>query len=153
MKPLIFPKELETGNAAIDLEHRQLISWANHLSALNVDADKAVVTKILEDLFVFIHKHFQHEELLMEKMDYPLLNKMKVQHQRLSNEVDALSKQWQSQQDTRAISVALYYLLVDWFFQHILEWDKPLAKAALAAGISEDGASLAELTKNADETP
>lgn len=67
-----FTKELETGNATIDQEHRELIAAVNKLldactAGTALDQMKETV-KFLND---YVNRHFAHEEQLQQQSKYP----------------------------------------------------------------------------------
>lgn len=65
-------KDLETGNAIIDNEHRELLNAVNKLldacSAGNGRAQMAEIVKFLND---YVERHFSHEEQLQKQNEYP----------------------------------------------------------------------------------
>lgn len=76
-----FTKDLETGNAIIDKEHRELIDAVNRLmdacSEGNVSTRMGETIKFLND---YVNRHFTHEEQLQQKSGYPGFTPHKAFH-------------------------------------------------------------------------
>ena len=86
-------KNLETGIEEIDDQHRELLNWANSLSAANEEAGAQKVTETLDNLSDYVSYHFRTEEEAMDTYDYGKLEKHRKQHHMLMNEVsDLLSR-------------------------------------------------------------
>ena len=61
-------KDLETGNAIIDSEHRQLFSAVNQLmDACSSGQGRAKIEPTLRFLLDYVDKHFAHEEQLQQQ--------------------------------------------------------------------------------------
>lgn len=127
MKPLQFTEEIATGDVAIDSDHQQLIELAKQLREFDSKVDPKKVTAALINLAGITARHFDSEDALMEETNYPRIEGMRLQHQRLLNEVDVVLTAWKQEKSISGISSMIYYLLTDWFFQHIIEWDRDLA--------------------------
>ena len=65
-------KELETGNAIIDGEHRELFNAVNSLmDACGKGQGRAALDPTIKFLLDYVDKHFAHEEQLQAKSNYP----------------------------------------------------------------------------------
>jgi len=75
----------ETGNAAIDLQHRQLLAIVDELESTEHDTlgTQDAVLRVLDHIMEFALTHFMLEEELMARVDYPLPEReeMIAQHQ------------------------------------------------------------------------
>jgi len=67
-----FTKDLETGNALIDKEHRKLIDVINELmAACAAGKGKDAVEPAAQFLLNYVDEHFKHEEDLQKWHKYP----------------------------------------------------------------------------------
>ncbi len=65
-------KDLETGNAVIDREHRELFAAVNRLlDACSSGKGRATLEPTIKFLLNYVDKHFAHEEDLQKKYNYP----------------------------------------------------------------------------------
>ena len=76
-------KNLETGNAVIDNEHRELFQAVNRLlDACSKGAGLTAVEPAMEFLLQYVDKHFAHEEELQENSKYPNMATHKDFHEK-----------------------------------------------------------------------
>ena len=67
-----FTKKLETGNAVIDGEHRELIEAVNKLlDACSSGKGRAYMDETIKFLNNYVDKHFTHEEQIQRQSGYP----------------------------------------------------------------------------------
>lgn len=67
-----FTKDLETGNAVIDREHRELLKSVNQLlDACARGQGRAAIEPTLKFLLDYVERHFAHEEELQSANRYP----------------------------------------------------------------------------------
>ncbi len=65
-------KDLETGNAVIDSEHRQLFKAVNDMmDACAAGQGRSVVEGTVKFLLSYVDQHFAHEEQLQVQSNYP----------------------------------------------------------------------------------
>lgn len=65
-------KELETGNAAIDKEHRELLDAVNRMmDACSAGKGRTALEPTVKFLLDYVDKHFAHEEELQKRSAYP----------------------------------------------------------------------------------
>ena len=65
-------KELETGNAIIDSEHRELFAAVNRLmDACSAGHGRDHMMPMVNFLLDYVDKHFAHEEQLQNQSHYP----------------------------------------------------------------------------------
>lgn len=74
-------KDLETGNAMIDQEHRELFGAVNQLfDACSKGQGRAAMEAALRFLLDYVDKHFSHEERLQQTSGYPNMAAHKTFH-------------------------------------------------------------------------
>lgn len=117
--------EFSLGVPRVDAEHRELIDLINqlHQKAQSRDHDANIVG-FLEELRACAAKHFAHEELMMRSRGYTAFDQHHADHQRLLNEVSAMTDEYQdgALNNTEILTKRLY----DWFCVHFKIHDAPL---------------------------
>lgn len=87
-------KDLETGNAVIDGEHRELFRAVNALmDACASGKGRTVIAPTLKFLLDYVEKHFTHEEQLQAQSNYPGMAAHKAFHQSYKASLKALAAQ------------------------------------------------------------
>ena len=75
-------KELETGNAIIDKEHRELLEAVNTLmDACGKGQGRAALEPAVKFLLNYVDQHFAHEEQLQKQSNYPGLAAHRTFHE------------------------------------------------------------------------
>lgn len=92
-----FTKDLETGSAIIDNEHRELLAAVNSLlDACSAGKGREQIIETVKFLSGYVDRHFAHEEQLQKQHNYPNLAAHKAFHESykktLSEIVSALPK-------------------------------------------------------------
>lgn len=113
---------LETGNAAVDKQHRSLFDLLNELhdaivNARGVDVQGEVLARMTDYAAV----HFASEEALMRSINYPGLHEQQQMHEEFVAEVNRMSSDWRSGGTLLPITVAMF--LREWLTKHIRNED------------------------------
>lgn len=75
-------KELETGNAIIDKEHRELLEAVNTLmDACGKGQGRSALEPAVKFLLNYVDQHFAHEEQLQKQSNYPGLAAHRAFHE------------------------------------------------------------------------
>lgn len=75
-------KDLETGNAIIDKEHRELLETVNKLvEACSQGQGRSSLESTTKFLTDYVDKHFAHEEDLQKRHNYPAMAAHKAFHE------------------------------------------------------------------------
>ena len=123
-----FTKDLETGNAQIDNEHRQLIKAADDLiSACGQGKGRQEIAGAVDFLANYTKTHFAHEEELMMKFKYPEYISHKNWHQAYVKEIEAAGAKLKAEGATIAL-VADVNAKVSVLITHIKTSDLKLAQ-------------------------
>ncbi|MBL4613327.1 MAG: hemerythrin family protein [Magnetovibrio sp.] len=126
MKSIKWNRDLSVGNAAIDEEHKKLISYLNDLYvACHAGQGPSVLRQTLCSLQRYTHEHFSHEEDAMHNMGYPGLADHRAQHGELMDKLDALIEEFDAGADHELSNKTLLFL-ADWLIQHIEAEDKKI---------------------------
>ena len=74
-------KDLETGNAIIDREHRELFQAVNQLlDSCGKGQGRASMEPAIQFLIGYVNQHFSHEEQLQQESGYPGMPAHKAFH-------------------------------------------------------------------------
>ena len=119
----------------IDNQHQELISILNHLfiAVSRRQADKEIAV-ILDDLVGYTKTHFALEERLMQQADYEDLEAHKLEHKKLLERLDQLTKKHLLEE--KPIHFELLSFLKQWLKEHIKGSDKKYSSALQKKGFS-----------------
>lgn len=113
----------ETGIVALDNEHRGLLMETNRLfEAIRDKRSDDVLDDILANLERYTVEHFQHEEQLMARYNYPDLDAHRRIHQQLIADVQGLKSR--AGQDRGELAKELLKFMRAWILEHIVQVDK-----------------------------
>ena len=88
MSLITWKDEFSIGDAAVDLEHRELIELINGLDAgMREYASQTTVVETLGEIYARISAHFALEEKIMRKAGYDGFATHKHDHERLLDEL------------------------------------------------------------------
>lgn len=121
-------KDLETGNAIIDQEHRELFQAVNDLlDACSCGKGRAVVKDTVQFLVDYVDKHFAHEEQLQKKSNYPNFDAHRLFHENYKRKLRDIATQILAHDSTIA-DVALLNTHVSVLITHIRLEDKKIGE-------------------------
>lgn len=122
---------LNVGHAAIDGDHRRLVSLINQLhDAMKAGKGREHCGDVLDELIKYANTHFKREEALMERAGAADTARHKASHDQLLAQVQRLQADFE--EEKLSLTMDLMNFLKDWLNNHIMGYDKELA-AALAA--------------------
>lgn len=120
--------ELSVGNQFIDNDHKKLIKMINNFhNAMQEGRGKEVISKVLNNLFIYTSEHFKREEDEMLRIKYALFEDHRRKHQQLISQVENLQTDLDNGKIMLTTKVSDF--LKDWLYSHILQTDKLLAAA------------------------
>lgn len=121
--PLIKWREsYSVGSDEIDNEHKKLVELVNELFFMVRDhkhINESVVC--LDKLTRYTQEHFEHEEQIMEEVDFPSIHEHKAIHASLLSKVNIFKRRIDDQEEM--VTEELYLFLREWLLTHILEED------------------------------
>lgn len=124
----IWEKQLMTGVVEIDTEHLTLIESIDELhEALKSGKGKVVVLETMNFLRNYTKIHFKHEEALLEKYDYPDLERHKKLHMEFIAEITRLGDLIAETNDTNSI-MKVTFISMEWLKKHIGIEDRKVAE-------------------------
>lgn len=70
--------------------------------------------------------HFNEEEDIQKKINYPLFHIQHTQHEEFKNDIKEFRKIFETQGTSAILALKIQKKLVDWFKNHIINLDKDL---------------------------
>lgn len=115
--------DMSVGVKTLDDDHKILMGFINELNdAVNEGKGREVMGRIIENLVDYTIIHFQREEKLFEKTDYPDIEAHKRLHKTLTDQV--LDIKTKHNESTFLMSAEVMGFLKDWLVNHIQGTDK-----------------------------
>jgi hemerythrin len=122
-------ENLETGVEEIDLQHKELFGRINALlDACTKGQGREEVLKLLLFLDDYIRTHFDAEERLQKRFDYPGYLAHREQHNRFVRQVDELERQVGSEGATIGLVIQTNRTMTEWLIEHISKVDREFAE-------------------------
>ncbi|MCL1988373.1 MAG: hemerythrin family protein [Firmicutes bacterium] len=122
--------DLKTGIIAIDSQHQQLFNLINTITTLTPSqlSSKEETEKILKLLGDYVIKHFQDEEAIQRKHNYPKYDEHKGKHKEFIKNFETLRNEYRTNGPSVAFSLMLNKSIIEWVVKHIKFADKEFAK-------------------------
>ena len=134
MSLITWSDRLAVGIEEIDQQHQKLVQLINGLHAHMVAGDASdIMNKVLDRVIEYTGFHFDTEEQLMAKYDYPHSATHKNEHSKLVN--TAVSLQEKLKSGNAHITMETMHFLQEWLQHHILESDKLFATYLKSKGL------------------
>ncbi|MEY8358086.1 hemerythrin family protein [Anaerotruncus colihominis] len=131
----IWSKDLETGNAMIDSQHKELIEAINALlAACGTGKGRAEVAKTTKFLYDYTSKHFGDEEALQLRYKYPDYANHKQYHEGFKRVVRELAEQLNKEGPTIVLVGKVNNSIAGWLISHIKCEDVKVAAHIRAQG-------------------
>lgn len=122
-------KELETGNSTIDSQHRQLIDQINMLlDACAGGQGRSMVSETMDFLNRYIIKHFDDEEKMQIRYEYPDYPNHKKYHEEFKKVVSEIQRDLVSDGPTIPIVARVNSSIAGWLISHIKREDVRVAE-------------------------
>ncbi|HJE66384.1 MAG TPA: hemerythrin family protein [Campylobacter avium] len=109
------------GNDMIDAQHKKLFEIALRIEkATNENVYQDEIKEMLTELFNYMKEHFAYEEKYMQEISYPNLDKHKVSHRRITEDMVKIVTTIKTTNDLKE---KLYVVMQKWLLEHILMED------------------------------
>lgn len=115
---LFWTKHLETGIAEIDSQHKGLIDILNAIHDHLQEHNESEIPRLVEHFKQLVLKHFEYEEQLMQRIEFPGLETHKEHHKVLYEKVKDFEINL-----INYSSLGIVRFLTDWLKHHIEEVD------------------------------
>lgn len=133
MEWIAWDDSLDTGDAGMDAEHKELAQLFDRLrGAVEGGQGKASCAKVLDDIIGHAESHFEREQQLMAQHAYPKREQHAAEHAMLIRQV--LDYKENFDVDSAESRSALMNFPEVWLTYHILFSDKELAAFLARAG-------------------
>lgn len=127
-------KDLETGNATIDSEHKQLIQSVNSLlDACAKGKGRTEIKETLDFLNDYVIRHFGHEEKLQLQYHYPDYVNHKKYHEGFKKTVRDIIAEYENDGATIPLVAKVNQSIAGWLINHIKREDVKVAAHIRAA--------------------
>jgi hemerythrin-like metal-binding protein len=124
-------KDLETGIAPVDRDHKVLVSMLNQVEeAIGDHEERAVLGSVLNSLAEYTTYHFAREERLQEVAGYAGLAEHRALHGRLEGQVEAIRDRYH-RDPTSVQAQEVLDFLTSWLVDHILKQDMGYREACV----------------------
>ena len=126
--------DYSVGIAKIDEQHMELVVFLNELyDSMKAGKGKDTLNAVLKSLMEYTRTHFTTEESLMKLYAYPDYEAHKQKHEKMTQHVLELKKQYDFGQISSPIQIANF--LKDWLTKHIQGTDKSYGPFLNAKGV------------------
>ena len=127
---ITFDDNLLTGNKTIDAQHKELIERIRSFAFACQNGDSKVkAVKMLDYLDEYTNFHFNEEEELQKKVDYPELDKHHQKHEEFKKTIQDLYEYLNDfEGPTDQFSELIKKNVIDWLFGHIKTFDRSVAE-------------------------
>lgn len=123
-----FTKDLETGNGTIDMQHKQLLEAVNNLlEACSKGKGRDTIKSTLQFLHDYTVRHFNDEEVLQKKYNYPDYVNHKQYHETFKRVVSDIIKEYEKDGATIALVGKVNTNIGRWLINHIKREDVKVA--------------------------
>ncbi|MBL8093706.1 MAG: bacteriohemerythrin [Anaerolineales bacterium] len=140
---------METGDRAIDQQHRELIRQLNGLAeAMSRGAGRDELTPLLDFLAEYVQIHFSHEEGCMARHNCPAAAQNQEAHQKFVVTFTDLRARIERDGPQPAHAIEIRRVLSNWLVNHITRVDTQL-KPCLAAEVALKVKARRETTQTA----
>lgn len=123
MELIKWSEKYSVNNFLLDSQHKKLIAIINELhTAMKVARVNEIMQTIFDELIWYTKEHFRTEEQIMLKFNYPGFNEHKEEHERLTEQVLKLQKNYKDGETL--ITMETMNFLKSWLINHIEGTDK-----------------------------
>ena len=118
---------LSIGIDSIDDQHKELFNCLDKLlTAIENGKSNDEVIKTLDFLEEYVIKHFNEEEEIQNKTNYPLLDIQHIQHEDFKRDLKEFRRVFETQGASKVLALNIQENLVNWLKNHIMNLDKDL---------------------------
>ncbi len=130
MAQLHWSKDLDTGIAVIDNQHKRIVEYINNLETSIVAADATAVNNVLNELVDYTLSHFSFEEELQERAGYPFIKAHKRVHEIFVKRVAEFQTRAANGEN---VANDILNMLQTWLLNHIKGDDADYAECVIKA--------------------
>jgi hemerythrin len=117
--------DMKTGIPEIDEQHLELVDRINAVTAMGAkSASKEETEKTLDFLAEYVIKHFNDEETLQKKSNYPEYEHHANEHKKFIAEFQKLMKRFHAEGPSTLFTLTLNNTAIAWVVRHIKGEDR-----------------------------
>ncbi|MDG3087195.1 bacteriohemerythrin [Vibrio hannami] len=121
------------GVKEIDRQHRSLMTLANEYHRTQITRSaRGAVARVMEGVIEYTKSHFQYEENLMEKFNYPELEPHKAKHRKLEAEAESFKERFERGED---VGKEFSAFMESWLLNHIKKTDQEYSEHLNCRGV------------------
>ena len=126
---------LDIGIDSIDNQHKELFNYLDQLLA-SIEEGKSndEVIKTLDFLEEYVVKHFNEEEEIQNKTNYPLLDIQRAQHEDFKRDLKEFRRVFETHGASTVLALNIQKNLSNWLTNHIMNLDKDLGDFLIEIG-------------------
>jgi len=135
---LTWDNSLSVGIDSIDNQHKELLNCIEQL-LISIEDEKSndEVIKTLDFLEEYVVKHFNEEEEIQRKTNYPLLDIQHIQHENFKSDLKEFRRVFETHGVSTVLALNIQQNLVDWVKNHIMNLDKDLGDFLIEIGYNK----------------
>lgn len=120
-------EKFSVSNTAIDAEHKSLFDALNSFyQGVQSGASNESLAALLTKLADYAATHFRSEEIFMNKIGFPELDRHKQEHQAFAEKIGGFLESYNSGKAPASFEVT--HFIMDWIVNHIKREDMKYAK-------------------------
>ena len=121
---LKWSKEYELGNVFVDTQHKRLFELVSNIDkACSEGEDTVTLCETLDFLLQYTVLHFNDEEALQIKCNFPEYENHKKLHEEFEAVVSEKVSEFKEKGSTKDLSDAVNDFVIKWLINHILKED------------------------------
>ena len=129
---------LDIGIDKIDNQHKELFNCLEKLlTAIEDGKSNDEVIKTLDFLEEYVIKHFNEEEEIQNKTNYPLLDIQQIQHKAFKSDLKEFRRVFETHGASTVLALNIQESLVNWLKNHIMNLDKDLGDFLIEIGYNK----------------
>ena len=126
---ITWDRALETGDAEIDAQHRELFDRIDKLLAASREKrSREEVGQMLTFLGDYVVHHFSAEERMMQAAAYPEIGAHQTEHQRFVQEFAILYNEYKTEGPSTLFIIRVGNRVTGWLREHIYRTDRSLVQ-------------------------
>ena len=122
-------EDLLIGIPEVDAQHQELIDRVNELLSMQDRAYfKPEVLKTIDLLSVYVVKHFNDEEAVQAKINYPKIEEHKKEHQNFLEKFSKFKSTYEEEGHSSILALDINSSLIQWVINHVRMEDADIGR-------------------------
>lgn len=125
---MLWSTEYETGNEAVDEQHKELFNLVQQVIDVDALDTKENIETVIGFLANYAVSHFAMEEALMMESKYPEYQQHKAIHDEFVQKVVDFINRFKNEGESVSVNDTINNFVTVWLQEHIMGSDKAMAK-------------------------